>query len=575
MDGDGLMISRIRSYFKKFHLSRKLYYNYLLPEHKNKERLPWKRVCRSSGLNDVTPGTAEIRKKILIGTCTGDHQSMIDIESLLAVALSLRNARVHALLCDRFLPACLMCEIGTCISVKKIAKEGPSEVFCKRCFDYGLYAYRSAGIETHLFSEYVTLQDITQVDETADRITFEEVKDFKFEGLQVGEHAVAGALRFFAKGSLDEERHALPVLKRYLKASILTAIVIRRMQQKIEFDSAVFHHGIYVPHGVIGEVLRKERVPLVNWNIGYRKGTFIFSHNDTYHHTMMTEPVSKWESITWNSVLEQRVLDYIRNRSKGTRDWHVFLQEPSGHLDTLGLDTSLPAIGLLTNVCWDAQLHYPANIFKNMLEWIFLTLEYFIKRPDLQLVIRVHPAEVTAELPSRQRVVEEIEKTFPDLPPNIFVVSPKSRMNTYDLMDKCNAVIIYGTKTGVELTSFGIPVIVAGEAWIRNKGITMDPEAQEDYFKLLDRLPLENRMSEAQIQRARKYAYHFFFRRMIPIEVVRPVDGYPSFVLDVNELDQILPNKNQGLDIICNGILSGRDLIFEDEKRYSTSPTNS
>jgi len=217
-------------------------------------------------------------------------------------------------------------------------------------------------------------------------------------------------------------------------------------------------------------------------------------------------------------------------------------------------------------VCWDAQLHYPANIFVDMLEWVFDTIEYFMKRPDLQLIIRVHPAEITAELPSRQRVVEEIQKRFGILPPNIFVVAPESKLNTYSLMEVCNAAIIYGTKTGVELTSLGIPVIVAGEAWIRNKGITVDPETKKGYYDVLDSLPFSNRMNEALIQRARQYAYHFFFRRMIPIEIIRPTKNAYSFSFNVNKLDELMPGRNVGLDVICNGILSGRDFIYEYEK---------
>ena len=55
-------------------------------------------------------------------------------------------------------------------------------------------------------------------------------------------------------------------------------------------------------------------------------------------------------------------------------------------------------------------------------------------------------------------------------------------MSTYALMSLCNAAIIYGTKMGVELTSVGLPVIVAGEAWIRNKGLTHDASSPEEYL---------------------------------------------------------------------------------------------
>ena len=392
------------------------------------------------------------------------------------------------------------------------------------------------------------------------------VKSFAYHGLAVGEHAIAGALRYFAKGSIDDENYAGPVLKRYLEASLLTVIVLQKLQHQHKFDTAVFHHGIYVPHGIIGEVLRKEGVAVVNWNVGYRKGTFIFSHQDTYHHTMMAEPVGNWESIRWNPQLEQKVLAYIKNRSRGTRDWHAFLNEPTADISTLGFDSSKPTIGLLTNVCWDAQLHYPANVFENMLEWIFQTVDYFAQKPSLQLIIRVHPAEVTAEIPSRQMVVDELNKSFPTLPSNIFVVNPESKMNTYTLMDACNAVIIYGTKTGVELTSFGIPVIVAGEAWIRNKGITIDPTTRKEYFEMLDKLPLDGRMNEKLRHRALKYAYHFFFRRMVPVEVVQPVDGFYSFLIAINKLSDLLPGKNTGLDTICSGILTGAEFIYEGDQ---------
>ena len=71
-------------------------------------------------------------------------------------------------------------------------------------------------------------------------------------------------------------------------------------------------------------------------------------------------------------------------------------------------------IGLLTNVSWDAQLHYPANAFANMLEWLVQTCRYFATRPDLQLLVRVHPAEISGFPPSRQPILGELRKHAAD-----------------------------------------------------------------------------------------------------------------------------------------------------------------
>ena len=186
----------------------------------------------------------------------------------------------------------------------------------------------------------------------------------------------------------------------------------------------------------------------------------------------------------------------------------------------IGARPDRPYLALLTSVVWDAQLHYASNAFPTMLDWVRETILYFRRRPDLQLVIRVHPAEVRGLVPSRQRIADEVGRWFPELPANVFVIGPEHQASTYALTDHANAVAIYNTKTGVELAAQGRPVIVAGEAWIRGKGFSIDVSTPEHYFQVLDRLPFREGMSPAEIDRAIRYAYHFFFRRMIPLPFI-------------------------------------------------------
>jgi hypothetical protein len=133
-------------------------------------------------------------------------------------------------------------------------------------------------------------------------------------------------------------------------------------------------------------------------------------------------------------------------------------------------------------------------------------------------------------------------------------------------MSLCNAAIIYGTKMGVELTSVGLPVIVAGEAWIRNKGITHDATSPEEYFRLLAQLPFSERLSPSQLTRARRYAYHFFFNRMIPLPFIEPKAGYPIYRLKLERLQQLLPGASHGLDTICEGILAKAPFVLRDRQ---------
>ncbi len=510
--------------------------------------------------------------RVLMATSIGSYAHGIALESALAAALTVRGAEVHALLCDGALPACAECEASLYPNLEAFTRRGPAADLCRNCYWPAERVYAQLGIRVHRYSDYLTPDDRAAAGELARQTPLGEIERLQWQGLAVGEHAYAGALRFFASGSLEGEPGGEAVLRRYLESALLTARATRALFRSLRFTSAVFTHGIYVPWGILGEVARSERVAVSTWNVAYRKRRFIFSHGDTYHHTLMNEPIELWENRPLDDQQERELMQYLGSRREGLFDWIVFhrptqQQDADDTRQKLGLRSDRPVIGLLTNVSWDAQLHYPANAFPNMLDWLVRTCRYFATRPDLQLLIRVHPAEISGFPPSRQPILAELKKQIPELAPNIVVVPPESGMSSYTLMSFCNAAIIYGTKMGVELSSVGLPVVVAGEAWIRNKGITRDASSPDEYFRLLDQLPFPDRLGPELLARARRYAYHFFFNRMLPLTFVEPKAGYPVFRLKLEQLDDLLPGRSQGLDTICDGILRGTPFVLPDAAR--------
>lgn len=120
------------------------------------------------------------------------------------------------------------------------------------------------------------------------------------------------------------------------------------------------------------------------------------------------------------------------------------------------------------------------------------------------------------------------------------------------------------------MTSFGIPVIVAGEAWIRSKGITTDVSSPEHYETILRGLPLGRRLPPETVARARRYAYHFIFRRMVPLGVIESAStAWAPFEPRIAGLDDLAPGRDLGLDVICDGILRGTPFIHPAEHRVA------
>ena len=506
--------------------------------------------------------------RVLMASSIGSYAHAVTLESALAAALTFRGAEVHALLCDAALTACAECEASLYPDLDAFVATGPSRDLCRDCTWPAERVYRQLGLRVHRYSDWLKPEDRVEARRIAAEVPFEKIASYAHDGVAVGEHAYAGALRFFATGTLDDEPKGEAVLRRYLESALLTAVVTRRLCREVGFTSAVFTHGIYVPWGIVSDAARREGVRVSTWNVAYRKRRFIFSHDDTYHHTLMTEPHEHWEQLELTPAQERELMQYLASRREGLFDWIVFHRprrdDPQTLAKTLGLDPTKPTVGLLTNVSWDAQLHYPANAFPNMLEWLVCTCEYFASRPDLQLLVRVHPAEISGFPPSRQPVLAELARRIPRLSPNVFVVGPDNPMSTYALMSLCNAAIIYGTKMGVELTSIGQPVVVAGEAWIRNKGLTHDASSREEYLRILDRLPFAHGLEPDRLARARRYAYHFFFNRMIPLPFIEPKAGYPIYRLKLERLPQLRPGESPGLDTLCEGVLTSKPFLLVD-----------
>ena len=118
--------------------------------------------------------------------------------------------------------------------------------------------------------------------------SWEEIPTYVRDGLKI-RRACDGRCPAILRARHARGRTLLgkPSVRRYFEASLLTADVMTKLFGTQGIHCVCFHHGIYVPHGITGVMVLKLNVPLVNWSTAYRKQRFIFSHGDTYHHTLL------------------------------------------------------------------------------------------------------------------------------------------------------------------------------------------------------------------------------------------------------------------------------------------------
>ena len=320
-------------------------------------------------------------------------------------------------------------------------------------------------------------------------------------------------------------------------------------------DVVIMPNGTILEMGAIYQVARYLDIPTVTYEFGEQRSRIWLASNDQ---VMLQHTKELWE-VYRDQPLSESQSDQIRalyaSRQNASlwenfsRRWQGLPSQGGGQArKALGLDER-PVALLAANVIGDSLTLGRQVFSRDMTEWLQRTLRNFAQRPEVQLVIRVHPGERYTKGPSVADVVGQVIHGLHDGsgPQNIHVVAAGDPINTYDLLEIADLGLVYTTTVGMEMAMSGVPTIVAGQTHYRGKGFTLDPENWEDYFELLNQVlhdPQGARLARPQVDLAWQYAYRFFFDYPLP---------FPWHMLYFNDelsewsLDKVLSPDGQAL----------------------------
>lgn len=508
--------------------------------------------------------------KIVFAPIWGFVDAPLAFESVVGKSLQMRGHDVASLSCNGALPACQWNTSGNNnpenIYPENLIFKSNALSRCKQCDRKIEKTCNSSGIKKLSLIEYEDSEEISDLEKIVENI--DPKTPFFYKGININEHVTSSILRVELRGTMADDNRTIYLYKRFALSAIKLINNLERFIKEYKPDRFVCVHGIYLEHGILVSVANKNKVPIIVWGTPYRKNTVTLCHDDTYHREWIYEPNSIWENIILTKSMNEKLDLYANSKLIGGRDNVNYHPNPiikkSNIYEKLNLKSDKPIVTLFTNVLWDAQIFYASNAFDNLLDWIFSSIEFY-QNKETQLIVRIHPAESKGGFTTSQPIANEIFNKFPNLSNNIKIVEPESDISSYTLAEISNVNIVYGTNMALEIAIRGLPLMIVGECVSRGKGFSYDVNSSDEYFEMLNNIDLIKPLSDYQIQRARKYAYHLYFRKWVDFKKYstaisgKQLTRYAT--LNFNTTDELLEKQDIGIDVICEGIVNQKPFL--------------
>jgi Capsule polysaccharide biosynthesis protein len=462
-------------------------------------------------------------------------------ETTIAQALRLRGARCAFFFCGGGLP---ICEIGW--PARDAAKP------CKTCGPYVAEMIDVAKFPHRSLDELVSADERRAIET---RVRSGRYIPDLFRGRALDPLFEQSLLWFFRAGTLPKTEEAERAREDFRIGAAIMTTAAPRLLDAVSPDVVVLVNGLLYEEKIVREEALARGVRVVSYEMGVQAGTLQFSDTSPAVDNDISDLWEREGDRRLDDEAELVLQESLRARRSGSSLYRRYYPRPR----SLSTRTPAPLVAVFTNVSWDTAVTGKAFAFDSMFDWLAETIRIAERHPELEFVIRAHPSE--SRWPgqeSRERVTEFIRGRFASLPGNVRLVPPEEPVDSYSLVDAADVVAVFSSTVGLEAAAAGKPVCVVGKTHYRGRGFTKDATSAEDYQALFDDLSWAKPDSERR-RRARRYAYLYFCRAMIPFRaVIQDENSEPIFTYQ--NVAELAPGRDPYLDLVCDGILGGGSL---------------
>ena len=469
-------------------------------------------------------------------------------DDVLAHALRLRGVPVHVLHCGGELP---LCEVNF--------RGASPHVACAECSAFPADLESVLHLDGSWLRAYVEPAEARAIDDAVAALDQDALPSFSWGGAPVGACVRDSTLWYLRKATLelDEDWRAY---RKFLRAGAQIAVAAPRILAAVGPRAVVEVNGKFFAERVFNHFVPSS-IPITTYECGWRRDTLGFNRLSEDGPIDLDETWERWGTTALTDGENATLDEWVRTRAAGDmqRDFFIKFDQNRDPLTALGLDPRKPTAVLFSNLVWDTAVLGKLSPFRSIRHWLTETVMAFDRRPEWQLVVRVHPAEdLRPSQPSVERVMDAALAIVP-LPANVRVVGSTEVISSYALMATSRATLVFTSTTGLEASVRGMPVLTGARTYYTDRGFTVDVDSVANYPRLLERV-MTVPQSAGELELARRFAYGLLFRYLKRIPVVRQQPGGLP-VLVPEEVDDLLPGRSAAFDQLIAGLATGGPFV--------------
>jgi hypothetical protein len=410
--------------------------------------------------------------------------------------------------------------------------------------------------------------DIKAAETALDRVTQDGWPAYQVDGLPVGLWAKDILVNNYVVGdyNLIPDHHKLGLV--HMRNLLILKTAYGRLLDDLKPDRIVANDSYYGMWAILQKLSEKRGIAFYSHWMGTRQGGWCYAQNDAAMNLDFSISWGNFSKKVLNDRQKEKVEKWLEGRLTGKEmilDTASLGDHQNVGFDAGKLDGKKPTALLAANVIWDLAALNKQVVFNDMIDWIAETIEWFRNRPEFQLIIKPHPAELNPSIPeTTERVEIALAARDVAFPENVFLLSPKVNFTVYQLSSLATAVLVHTTTVGIEMAARGIPVITTARAPYSGFGFTIDPVSRGKYFRILERTLQGCSPMDTAVQKdlAYKFILFFHFHYYMKVGIMDYMWGEVPR-LKLGSIRELLPGKNIYLDYVTDSIMGGLPILSE------------